>query len=396
MGKRRKRECDICGEFVVALPRHKRTHTDRPFQCKLCVRRKFFTQNELNEHITSVHMCINKCNICGDILKTKFDLKRHVQKHTTLEKPFKCKYCESKFVFNKDCVAHERIHSNKTPYMCKCGKAYRTHDSLWQHVKHYCTYIDNNPQTFKCDSCSMVFKSLAELRDHKPIHYTERNFKCEYTTCDRSFNRKIQLYEHYNRVHDIPSKGHAHNCNVCLEDHFYSFDYKGAKLCKQCYKNETKCDDPIEHIVVEYINKHFDFPFTSHDKPLTMQGGCSTLRPDLMYVAESFVLVVEIDQGQHCYYTCEESRITKIHESLVNDNGVSLPLIVIRFNPNDVIDNTTICNNNDSLDVRCDKLITQMQTIVSQPTFDDCIKVYYMYYDKVSPQICKNLCIEFV
>lgn len=65
-----------------------------------------------------------------------------------------------------------------------------------------------------------------------------------------------------------------------------------------------------------------------------IDGGCSSRMPDLYLDCGTHNLVVEIDENQHSNYSCENKRIMELFQ-----DGGSIPLVVIRFNPDTYIEN---------------------------------------------------------
>ncbi len=63
---------------------------------------------------------------------------------------------------------------------------------------------------------------------------------------------------------------------------------------------------------------------------MTIEGGCSKRRPDLLLDMGSHILIVEVDENSHDMYdpTCDEKRMGEIW------NDVShRPIVFVRFNP---------------------------------------------------------------
>jgi hypothetical protein len=90
-----------------------------------------------------------------------------------------------------------------------------------------------------------------------------------------------------------------------------------------------------EFAVVDYIKTNFtQFDFVA-DK--IVNGGCSKRRPDLLLDLGYQILIIEVDENQHIDYdcSCENKRIMELSQDL----GYR-PIIFIRFNPDDYIENT--------------------------------------------------------
>ena len=91
-----------------------------------------------------------------------------------------------------------------------------------------------------------------------------------------------------------------------------------------------------EYSVVEYVNTKF--PNYDWVKDKIVNGGCSKRRPDLLLDLGYQVIIVEVDENQHTDYdcSCENKRIMEISQDMGHR-----PIIFIRFNPDDYIQNGT-------------------------------------------------------
>jgi len=87
-----------------------------------------------------------------------------------------------------------------------------------------------------------------------------------------------------------------------------------------------------ETYIVDRIRDTFpDLKFVYNKR---IDGGCSGRMPDLYLDCSTHNLVVEIDENQHSNYSCENKRIMELFQ-----DGGSIPLVVIRFNPDTYIEN---------------------------------------------------------
>lgn len=86
--------------------------------------------NELRPH---------RCTVCDVGFKLKVHLKKHNLYRHTAAYPCKCSVCGKRFKDTSAVRLHERIHSDERPFLCLCGKAFKTRENLWGHrhrLKH--------------------------------------------------------------------------------------------------------------------------------------------------------------------------------------------------------------------------------------------------------------------
>ena len=168
----------------------------------------------------------------------------------------------------------------------------------------------------------------------------------------------------------------------------YTLNKVVYKICRGCYKKTTGKESRIEHKWSDYIDKELGKEFlSSNDKSLRSNGGCSSYRPDKLYIGVERVEIDECDEKQHKgkngNYSCDEKRISDMYDEFDGRD-----LVVIRWNPDKykVPSGYTKKNRKERLDLFVKlkkKLRTKKQT--------DKIHIYYMFYDIDNPRISKRL-----
>ena len=208
----------------------------------------------------------------------------------------------------------------------------------------------------KCiyDGCKTipVFNVEGEINAlYCAIHKKEKmidikNKRCIYEECKiiPTFNFEGKTTALYCTAHKkegmIDVKSRTCKSKWCLT-HIQNEKYEG--YCIFCFIH-TFPDKPVsrnyktkEKEVVDNIIKIFpQFSWISDKK---VKDGCSKRRPDLLLDMGDYVIIVEVDENKHNQYdcSCENKRLMELSQDLQHR-----PIIFIRFNPDDYINNNGI------------------------------------------------------
>ena len=120
----------------------------------------------------------------------------------------------------------------------------------------------------------------------------------------------------------------------CKTKECYTFftENKYKDYCVRCFIH-TFPDEKVsknymikENNVKEFLEEYFKDQNIIHNKPIA--GGCSKKRPDFFIDLLTHCIIIEVDEDQHPYYTCENKRMMLLFTDLGDR-----PIIFIRFNP---------------------------------------------------------------
>ena len=167
---------------------------------------------EENETKSGTIIFQNKCELCGKILSSKKNLKKHL-----------------------------KLHSNIRNYICKiCNKSYKRSDHLRRHMITH----DPNPNYFECEFCLKRFSLNYHLTSHlQKVHGQKKLkvYKCP--DCDKYFLKKSKLFLHQKDFHNF-----VFDKIPC----YYPY-------CNKSYITEQKLNEHIKKFHLNLINNPNNF-----------------------------------------------------------------------------------------------------------------------------------------
>ena len=151
-----------------------------------------------------------ECHLCGSILISKYELKKHVKSHYK-RRAYKCTECDlyfknSKLLGNHNLLLHDReaesllLENAKAPM----DHAESGHDSEIMDDSDNCQEGSDNSlegkdsKHYPCQSCDKILSSAFHLKRHQDIHEGVK-YGCKY--CDLEFSRKDKANKHMRSKH---------------------------------------------------------------------------------------------------------------------------------------------------------------------------------------------------
>ena len=208
-------ECEKTYKYDAQLRIHHRLHTGQRFHCEVC-KKPFVDKAEMKRHMV-IHSDLRpyKCDTCGAAFKRKGVLNAHISRHGNLFNITKeeCTICGQKLKFKHYLKKHMEIHDpNRPSFKCHvCGKVVATKKSLRRHMENTCPNLKHSE--YPCDICEKSFRAKAYLWKHKKQHSDGDKYPCK--RCDKSFAFLYHLQRHKRRAHDHTDERRGTKCKFC-------------------------------------------------------------------------------------------------------------------------------------------------------------------------------------
>ena len=185
------RMCDRCGKTLhwSSYWRHMRKHAE---------------ENGVPQG--SKHLC----NVCGKTYREKADLKHHIMRFHTHERPYKCDIgnCSKAFIRGTLLRIHQNtVHRNLKPFQCnECLQTFKRKHCLYIHMQNQ--HVTSCQKT--CPTCREYFNQRLNLVYHMKAHKDPDILVCK--VCDKQYKLKSSLEKHV-RTHKSGVE-----CEICGEE----------------------------------------------------------------------------------------------------------------------------------------------------------------------------------
>ncbi|XP_058447989.1 testis-specific zinc finger protein topi [Malaya genurostris] len=148
----------------------------RPYLCELCG--KTYTQSShLWQHLR-FHNGVRPFTCpetgCNRSFTIRPDLKDHIRKCHTGERPYHCSLCDKRFLTGSVYYQHRLIHRGERRYGCEeCGKRFYRADALKNHQR-----IHSGEKPFNCPHCEKHFRQRGDREKHIRVKHMKRTKNC--------------------------------------------------------------------------------------------------------------------------------------------------------------------------------------------------------------------------
>ena len=244
-----------------------------------------------------------------------------------------------------DCNGSSICEHGRIKYECNEGDCNGSRICKHGRIKRYCIEGDCNGSSicehgsrkYDCPECYPKILCKHDKRKQNCRECSPQNF-CKHDTrksdCPEC-NPKI-LCEHGQRKSRCPKCDGSQLCIHCKHirgkpRYVKSLDKK-VRCCSGCfyyyYPNDEiprrfKCK---QHYFNEKLIEEFGVNFFQYDKKI--KCGCSGRMPDWFIDCYKYSIIIELDEDQHKYESCDEKRMMELFTDLGNR-----PLVLIRINP---------------------------------------------------------------
>ncbi|CAH1979705.1 unnamed protein product [Acanthoscelides obtectus] len=149
------------------------------YQCERCIK-VFGNIADLESHRDKQHAASFTCDECGQVLHSAKALLIHSRAHKSL-KPYVCETCGRSYSQTSHLWQHMRFHQGIKPFACPhecCEARYTIRPDLKDHIRK----VHTRERPFKCNVCDKCFLTGSVYYQHRLIHTNDRRYACDVMT----------------------------------------------------------------------------------------------------------------------------------------------------------------------------------------------------------------------
>ncbi|XP_055589668.1 zinc finger protein 808-like [Uranotaenia lowii] len=193
------------------------------FQCSIC-EKNFDDKPNLDAHIWDMHNGEKSydCDKCGKSCNAKRKLEDHYARYHIGKPRYQCITCGKKFFFFPAYRNHIKISHLEEYDQTLVARGVRDLPINELYSMDGCVVIDDGPNPLRCEICNKTCTSKKMYDRHKKIAHKKRKWMLACNKCDKVYEKKIFLEDHYACDHLNVIR---YACEYCGESFTWRYAY---------------------------------------------------------------------------------------------------------------------------------------------------------------------------